>query len=168
MSSTGYREASGVWRRVAVLLRRAGGSLAGRLAPGRAASLQHVIESQIVPRLVIADCLPGAAGAHPDGSWDPTPDDVAEFSRLLLEHDAGVALAYVEVLFSKGASERSVWLGLLASTARHLGALSASGALDPGRVMVAQNRLREVLCAVDERRGPRCAGTALAEPSGSA
>jgi len=168
MSSTGYGELAGFWRRTASLLRRAGDLLARRTSGPRVTKLQHVIESQIVPRLVIADGAPDASGRRLRASWEPTADDVGEFTRLLLEHDAGVALAYVDVLFSKGASAESVCLGLLASAARRLGSLSANGEVAASRVMTAQDRLREVLRAVERGRAPGYAGDALAEPSGGA
>jgi hypothetical protein len=142
-------------------------AIIGRRPSQQGSDLQHLIESQIVPRLVIADGLPGdSRDGRLGAAWEPTGDDVEEFARLLLEHDAGVASAYLGVLRSKGARAESLWLGLLAPTARHLSHLSTHGDLEPTRAMRAQERLREVIAAVERRPGADFDGGAFAESSG--
>jgi hypothetical protein len=169
MSSTARQEFTGVWQRVTAALRRPLVTLVGRLSAPRRSRLQHVIESQIVPRLVLADGLAGRHGFAPHGeAWEPTRDDVEELTRLLLEHDSGVAIAYVGVLAAKGAPATSLWLGLLAPTARQLSSLSADGELEPARVVRAQARLREVLQAVDREPSSGFGGNAVVEPSAGA
>ncbi len=157
----------GLWRRLAAALRHPVATFTGRQAPRYGADLQHLIESQIVPRLVIADGLPGGGpDSYARAVWEPTHDDVEEFARLLLEHDAGVATAYVGVLSSKGAPAESLWLGLLAPTARYLSHLSTHGDVEPARVMRAQERLREVIAVVEGRPASKFGNGTFAEPSG--
>lgn len=167
MSTTKPSPSAGVFRRLAAALSRPVQALTGRRRAGHGAELQHLIESQIVPRLVIADGLAGNGGAeHPHAAWEPTTDDVEEFARLLVEHDAGVAVAYVGVLTSKGARAESLWLGLLAPAARHLNQLSSDGTVDATDVMRAQERLREVIATLEQPLHSTFSSSAFAGPGG--
>ncbi|MBS0374646.1 MAG: hypothetical protein JSR73_08675 [Proteobacteria bacterium] len=119
----------------------------------RAGPIQDVIESQIVPRLLIADSMsaPGLAGG---GSWEPCDADVAELTRLLLEHDARVAGEYIDVLRAKGVTEAAVWLELVAPTARRLGDLASQPRADAARLERAQRELRALVGQLERARPP--------------
>lgn len=112
----------------------------------RLENLASTIESEIVPRLLMAHALPGR-GAELAGAG-PTPTDVAEFTRLILQHDVDVALTYINVLRTRGCSLENVLLDLLAPSARTLGDLWSADLSDFGEVTVAVGRLQEVLHAV--------------------
>jgi hypothetical protein len=127
-----------------------------RRAERRHARMLSVIEGQILPRLVIATGNAQACGCACD--CDPTSDDVAELSRLLIEHDATVAGEYLQVLRTQGASVESLWMQLVAPAARHLHQLAASGAVDPKQIETAQHSLHILLHDLEvrhERERPR-------------
>jgi hypothetical protein len=108
-----------------------------------------VIEGQILPRLVMATAPSAAAAQACDG--EPTSENVAELSRLLIEHDGAVASEYLEVLRTQGASIESLWMQLVAPTARHLNQLGSAGHVDARRIAVAQQRLHALLLDLEER-----------------
>ena len=115
-----------------------------RRDPNRLDRLASTIESEIVPRLLMAHALPARdrGGLWPTG---PTPTDVAEFTRLILQHDVAVALTYINVIRSRGCSVENILLDLLAPSARTLGDLWSADLTDFGLVTVAVGRLQEVL-----------------------
>lgn len=118
--------------------------------------LSHVIEGEIIPRLMMAhrsdERTPagsttqdapsegGHAGAVPIGA--PV---VEEFSRMVIEHDAAAALAYVETLRAQGTALESVFVHLLAPTAKRLGELWEEDQADFTEVTVGLCRLQHVL-----------------------
>jgi MerR family transcriptional regulator, light-induced transcriptional regulator len=86
------------------------------------ARLLQTIEGEIIPRLLLAH--QGAAGARAtEGRADAVAEteDVAEFARLVVQHDIAVATQYVQALLARGLSLERVYLDLLAPTARLLG-----------------------------------------------
>lgn len=112
----------------------------------RLEKLASTIESEIVPRLLLAHALPGRGAEI--AAAGPTPTDVAEFTRLILQHDVDVALTYVNVIRSRGCSLENILLDLLAPSARTLGELWNADLSDFGEVTVAVGRLQDVLHAV--------------------
>ncbi len=115
-----------------------------RRESNRLDQLASTIEGEIVPRLLMAHARPAG---HTRGfeSPGPTPSDVAEFTRLILQHDVTVALTYLNVLRSRGCSIENLLLDLLAPSARTLGDLWSADLADFGAVTVAVGRLQEVL-----------------------
>jgi hypothetical protein len=124
-----------------------------RRSAQRHARLLSVIEGQILPRLVIATGSPSAPpGRATSGDRDPTSDDVLELARLLIAHDAMVASEYVQVLRGQGASVESLWMQLVAPTARYLNQLASSGTVDARSIAGAQQRLHALLHQLEVRR----------------
>jgi methanogenic corrinoid protein MtbC1 len=124
----------------------------------RLARLVRTIEGEIIPRLVLArrgvQERPTTAAAVPSRSAAAEaavaagrvePEHVAEFARLLLEHDVVFATSYVESLRVQGAPLERVFLELLAPAARHLGDLWTADLVDFTEVTVGLCRLHEVL-----------------------
>jgi methanogenic corrinoid protein MtbC1 len=115
-------------------------------AKQRLARIANTIESEIVPRLVLAHRgAPGMAkGAARDG---PTADaeQVARFANLILERDVGDALASIEELRARGVSLESVYLDLLAPAARHLGELWEADLCDFTQVTIGLWRLQQIV-----------------------
>ncbi len=124
--------------------------IARRRAARRHARLLAVIEGQILPRLVIATGSQVANGHH-GADLDPTPENVVELARLLIEHDPSVASEYLQVLRTQGASIESLWMQLVAPTARHLNQLASSGRIDARRIAQAQQSLHTLLDELETR-----------------
>jgi len=104
--------------------RRRPGAGPERPERGRTAGLASTIEGEIIPRLVLAQRA--AAGAERLDRKGPLVLDashIAELAELLVKQEPPVALAYVEAIRAQGPSLGSIYLDLLAPTARRLGEL---------------------------------------------
>jgi methanogenic corrinoid protein MtbC1 len=75
----------------------------------------------------------------------PTDGDVAELAGLVLSRDAQVVRAFVERMHARGTPVETLYLDLLAPTARRLGDLWCEDACDFGDVTVGLGRLQQVL-----------------------
>lgn len=114
--------------------------------------LSHVIEGEIIPRLMMAhrseEAVRGSAAkdvpGDPEGVSIGVPV-VEEFSRMVIEHDAAAALAYVDTLRAQGTALESVFVHLLAPTAKRLGELWEEDQADFTEVTVGLCRLQHVL-----------------------
>ena len=85
----------------------------------RRASLARLIESEILPRLLLS-----ARIAPPvQKPQDPGPQEVAEFVQLLLGEDQLAAAAFVQGVRRRGVKPEYISLRLLAPAARLLGEL---------------------------------------------
>ena len=76
---------------------------------------------------------------------------MVELARLLIEHDPSVASEYLQVLRTQGASIESLWMQLVAPTARHLSQLASAGKVDARRVAQAQQSLHTLLEDLEAR-----------------
>ncbi|MFO1057965.1 MAG: cobalamin-dependent protein [Dongiaceae bacterium] len=109
--------------------------------------LARAIEVEIIPRLVLA----GRAGQpEPQRQREPlvlrpAPEEVAEFSGIVLGQDAGDAAAYVQGLQDRGATIETLFLDLLAPAARRLGELWSADLVDFVEVTIGLGRLQQVL-----------------------
>jgi methanogenic corrinoid protein MtbC1 len=115
-------------------------------AEARRARLVRTIEGEIVPRLVLARRAvrdDGAAG--PGGYGTPDETDVLELVRLLMQHELGVATAYVETVRQRGATLDLICLELLAPAARELGRRWEYEECDFLQVTLALCRLHQLL-----------------------
>ena len=91
---------------------------------GRSAGLASTIEGEIIPRLVLAQrAASGDERPHRKGPLVLDAGHIDELASLLVTQDAPVALAYVEAIRGQGTSLGSIYLDLLAPTARRLGEL---------------------------------------------
>lgn len=110
----------------------------------RRARLVRMIEAEIIPRLVLAR----RASADPgEGHASATlgSEQVAEFARLVLTHDAVVALSLVDGLRARGVPVERLYLELLAPAARRLGELWTEDLCDFTEVTVGLGRLQQVM-----------------------
>jgi methanogenic corrinoid protein MtbC1 len=117
-------------------------------SPVALARLTRTIESEVIPRLMLSHGDPAADAVR--GELDRQdvpigPDETREFARLILDHDVGVAASYVEVLRARGASLESVFLYLLAPSARLLGDLWKEDLCSFADVTVGLSRLQLLL-----------------------
>jgi len=115
-------------------------------AEARRARLVRTIEGEIVPRLVLARRVIRDDGA-PERSGYGAPDetDVLELVRLLMQHELGVAAAYVETVRQRGATLDLICLELLAPAARELGRRWEHEECDFMQVTLALCRLHQLL-----------------------
>jgi methanogenic corrinoid protein MtbC1 len=116
-------------------------------ADQRLARLVQTIESEIIPRLVLARRADGTTiDSGPDGMDGAIgAEAVAEFSQLVVDHDVVFANAYVETLRTQGVGLDRIFLELLAPAARHLGEQWHDDRLDFTEVTVGLCRLHTVL-----------------------
>jgi methanogenic corrinoid protein MtbC1 len=110
------------------------------------ARLVHAIETEVIPRLVLARRANVTAplGAA-RGEWAPRREHIEELANLVLGRDVVVAAAYVDGLRAQGASVETVYLDVLAPTARRLGELWSEDLCDFGEVTIGLCRLQEIL-----------------------
>jgi hypothetical protein len=110
--------------------------------------LARVIESEIVPRLL----MHSVASRHSDGvcllRWRPSSDDVNEFANLLISHDTALALAYVQSWRQQGAALKTLYVELLAKTPAQLRRLRGDRRLGLTRHALARYRLMRVVRAL--------------------
>ncbi len=85
----------------------------------RAALLARVVESEILPRLMVA------RSASPDAepSQVTTDGDTETLVNLLLTRTSRECVAYLEALQARGATVASLYLGVITAAARRLGEL---------------------------------------------
>jgi methanogenic corrinoid protein MtbC1 len=115
-------------------------------AEERLAQLVRTIEGEIIPRLMLAhradfECpkIPTVGGAA------LATDDVEAFAKLVLAHDVAIAAAYVQAMHAQGATLETLYLELLAPTARRLGELWEADLCDFTDVTVGLGRLQQLL-----------------------
>jgi hypothetical protein len=87
----------------------------------RRASLISVVESEIVPRLLLLYGSPGPARTRVGAASTATdPDDVEELVRVLLAHGRETAYEFVEAVRHRGIAYDRICLGLLIPAAHDL------------------------------------------------
>src|SRR5262249_26969080 len=86
--------------------------------------LVRASEGGIVPRLLLPQrAAAGNRGAASARGRVPGSEEIAELASLILVHDAAIACSYVASLRERGVPVESIYLDLLAPTARRLGDL---------------------------------------------
>lgn len=90
----------------------------------------------------MAESARGIGDNRPDGV---APEDVVEFSRLILKRDTADAFAFMEQMRDRGASEEALYLDLLAPTARRLGDLWVADLCDFTEVTIGLGRLQHAM-----------------------
>ena len=130
--------------------RDAGGGSGGYLRfdrpQQRKTRLLQTIEGEIIPRLMLVHRVAdGRRVPCPETGLRPTGDDVAELGRIVMESDTERAVHFVESILQRGVPLESVYLELLAPTARHLGDLWDQDQSDFMQVTIGLWRLQEVL-----------------------
>lgn len=107
------------------------------------------IKTQIIPRIVLAlRSLPTSKPA--ETSEQSSPGAVEQFAALVLGNEDGAAFAHVETLLAQGASVESIFLDLLAPTARMLGTQWEADATDFASVTLGVGRLQRIMRRLGE------------------
>src|SRR5690348_15516459 len=88
----------------------------------RKRSLTRTIKTEVIPRLLMAHRQP-AAVTRPSRSARVHGDDVVEFARLLVAHEAEIAHEFVLAKRAQGTTLEAVFIDLFEPAARHLGVL---------------------------------------------
>ena len=111
-------------------------------------SLSRLIESEIIPRLMMAHGPEAPAVC----SQEIAEREIAALAPLALQVDADALLGCVEAILARGVTVDTLMVDLLAPTARLLGDLWESDALDFVDVTMGLWRLQEVVHEVAARR----------------
>ena len=119
-----------------------GFSIGDRARPGR--SLSALIESEIIPRLMVAHPTRPASDDRPGGAR-VSEDDIVAFSRLALQVEADDLLGRVEALLDGGISVETLLVDLLGPAARKLGEYWEDDTCDFVDVTMGLWRLQEVV-----------------------
>jgi methanogenic corrinoid protein MtbC1 len=114
----------------------------------RAALVNRLVEAEILPRLAGARRSGKAAAGKAAAPGVTTANDTAELVRLLMTHDAGDSVAFLEVLQRKGAAPASLYLGIITDAARCLGAMWDEDRCDFATVTISMGRLQQVVRAL--------------------
>lgn len=121
-------------------------------------SVGNLIEFEVIPRLLVAHSEPPQSG----GGTPPliTPVDIDRFAGLTLNREAHQVLEVAESYLRRGMSVESLFIDLLAPTARRLGQGWDDDSLDFVDVTMGLWRIQEVLREIAART-PRIASNAL-------
>jgi methanogenic corrinoid protein MtbC1 len=103
----------------------------------------------IIPKIVLA-LRKAPAPKTDDAAEKAVPVSVEQFAALALGNDEGAAFAHVEALVAQGMAVETIFLELLAPTARYLGTLWEEDATDFATVTLAVGRLQRVLWRLGE------------------
>jgi methanogenic corrinoid protein MtbC1 len=112
-----------------------------------------LIQEQIIPRLLMAHST-GVARARVPGLLSIDPADAARFSALPLDLEADELLDVVEGYIAKGVSVESVFVDLLAPSARRLGQVWEEDECDFLDVTMGLWRIQEVMRQIAVRHPP--------------
>lgn len=117
----------------------------GRLEAGYSQSLSMLIESEIIPRLMVAHApaAPAAAPSRCDQVIDAA--EIEAFAPLVMHVEADELLAHIESILARGVAFDTVMVDLLAPTARLLGELWDEDLCDFVDVTMGLWRLQEVV-----------------------
>lgn len=119
--------------------------------PARA--LNHLIEREVIPRLLVAHAPPPAAVGRPHCDCI-TDAEVATFAPLALQVEADELLEHVEALIARGVSRETLLVDLLAPAARLLGQFWEEDRCDFVDVTMGLWRLQEVVHEIFGRAAP--------------
>jgi methanogenic corrinoid protein MtbC1 len=112
----------------------------------RHAKLTRTIETEVIPRLLLAHGSAPLRVSASDLTVRPSgAENIASLVALVLGHELTSAASFVEGLRLQGASAESLCLDLLAPTARQLGELWEQDLCDFTEVTVGLWRLQQVL-----------------------
>jgi methanogenic corrinoid protein MtbC1 len=108
--------------------------------------LARAIDADIIPRLVLARrAARETTRANGETQALPSRHDVAELAGLVLTRDVELARDFVTRMQARGTPVETLYLDLLAPTARHLGELWEADACDFTEVTVGLGRLQQML-----------------------
>ena len=108
-------------------------------------SLSALIESEIIPRLMVAHAPTAPATAPLDGGDAIDPAEIEAFAPLVMQVEADALLAHIEAILIRGVAFDTVLVDLLAPTARLLGEFWEDDRCDFVDVTMGLWRLQEVV-----------------------
>lgn len=110
-------------------------------------SLARAIEEEIIPRLMLSHRQTAARKKKSRKLADRQigGDEVAEFARICVQHDATVAQAYVEALMDQGATTETIFTGLFSPAALHFGELWESDRCTFSDVTIGLARIQQLI-----------------------
>ena len=117
----------------------------GELSKSMLSRLSQTIEGDIIPRLMLAFESPQAAQTAASLTLERITGNVDEFARMLIDHDASVATTYVSTLRGEGIPLATLYLNLLAPTARRLGEMWEDDTASFTEVTIGVCRMHQVL-----------------------
>lgn len=121
------------------------------LAEVRLASLTQAIETQIIPKLVLAHrSAPEVPVANPIAVTRPSHAEVIELTQIVMTQGAADAWAYVDVIQARGVALESICLDLLAPVANYLGELWTADLCDFTAVTIGTGHLQQVIRKLTE------------------
>ena len=125
-------------------------------------SLSTLIESEIIPRLMVAHAadLQAPAMTEVEAGAAIDPDEVAALAPMALLVDADALLAHVEAILARGVSVDTVLVDLLAPAARLLGEYWEDDRCDFIDVTMGLWRLQEILHEIAAPASPKGTGAA--------
>lgn len=103
--------------------------------------LSDALETDVIPRLLAAS---RAADSEPAGGR-ARPHDIDAFCTLLLSQPISAVAAHVDALVRDGRSLDTIYLGLVAGTARRLGVLWEEDVLSFAETSIGLTRLHQLL-----------------------
>jgi methanogenic corrinoid protein MtbC1 len=104
-------------------------------------SLARIIESEIIPRLMLSNVIEARTRIPPA----TVPSDLSDFIKLLLDPDSRGELAYIRQLETHGLPLEVIFLEVLGRASRYLGALWESDHCDFLEVTDGLHRLHHIL-----------------------
>lgn len=117
-----------------------------------ARSLSELIETDIIPRLMLAHSEQSATRATTGPASIVFAREVEEFAPLVMQVEADALLDQVEAMLVRGVSFETVLVDLLAPTARLLGEFWEADRFDFVEVTMGLWRLQEVVHEISVRR----------------
>jgi methanogenic corrinoid protein MtbC1 len=108
------------------------------------AMLGRTIEAEVIPRLMIAHRGFAQTESSPS-SMHITSEDISELARIAVEHDMSVASSYIDALRNQGVPIDSIFVELMAPTARLLGEMWKSDQCCFTDVTVGMARLQQIV-----------------------
>jgi methanogenic corrinoid protein MtbC1 len=107
--------------------------------------LQRTIETEIVPRLMLAHRMPAEAPTERLDTGPSDTADVAHFTGMILDEDSEGCELFVATLRARGAGLEHIYLDLLAPAARRLGVMWENDECDFAQVTLGLWRLQNLV-----------------------
>ena len=111
----------------------------------RVAQLTRTIESEIIPRLLLANTVSEQAGDSKPRDTHADCGSVEELARLVVQNGLPEATALIEKLLAGGTPMETVFLSVLAPAARRLGTAWDNDAISFVEVTIGLSRLQQLL-----------------------
>ncbi len=123
-----------------------GGAPGADLSDSSLAQLNRTIESDVIPRLILAH-RPASQHDQAPNVGDNTPNfqEVADFVDVLLVHDSAAAVNFVDLIRTRHVPLETVYLDLLTPAARRLGELWVADRCHFTDVTIALGQLQRML-----------------------